>query len=414
MINRDPRYQSLVLHHAVCRWPKAELVPYEAQTRGFIPPEFLAQGFDAVIVDEDCPLGGGLYWLKDLSSRPGFAPLIFLTAHDDAELEAEAAASGAHGVVSRAKISHDRLLNLLESAAATQAKARGQRRLLPEGREAQTFGEVRIPHYRRIRRLATGPVSDLYLAESEQAGTLVALKVARDREEAGVLDESFKRFLQEYEIVHRIHHKSIVTLYDLGVSDEHAYLVMEYFASGDLRRRMRAGITQSEALAYATSIARGLAAIHAAGVLHRDLKPGNVMLRDDGTLALIDFGLAKDAALQAEITDRGMIFGTPHYMSPEQGHGEPLDGRSDLYSLGVILYEMLAGVKPYLADNPMAIVYLHRKSPVPRLPEHLSAYQTVVDRLLAKTPAERFGSAVEAEAALQALQPRPLAAAESL
>ena len=84
MINRDPRYQSLVLHHAVCRWPKAELVPYEAQTRGFIPPEFLAQGFDAVIVDEDCPLGGGLYWLKDLSSRPGFAPLIFLTACDDA------------------------------------------------------------------------------------------------------------------------------------------------------------------------------------------------------------------------------------------------------------------------------------------------------------------------------------------
>ena len=410
MINRDSRYQTLMLHHAVCRWPKATLVAYDPQASGFIPAEFLAQGFDAVLVDEDCPLGGGLYWLKDLTSRTGFAPVIFLTARENPGLEAEAMRSGAHGVLSRSKISHTRLLRVLESAAALQAKARSQRRTSPEGREAQTFGDVRIPQYRRIRRIAAGPVSDLYLAESEQAGALVALKVARDREEAGVLDESFKRFLQEYEIVHRIHDKTIVRLYDLGVSDEHAYLVMEYFASGDLRRRMRAGMTEGEAIAYGVSIARGLAAIHAAGVLHRDLKPGNVMLRDDGTLALIDFGLAKDAALQAEITDRGMIFGTPHYMSPEQGHGEPLDGRSDLYSLGVILYEMLVGAKPYVADNPMAIVYLHRKSPVPRLPPELSPCQSVVDRLLAKTPGERYSSAVEAGEALKSLQSQPLVA----
>ena len=125
------------------------------------------------------------------------------------------------------------------------------------------------------------------------------------------------------------------------------------------------GLTPREALQFAAAIARALAAVHAAGVLHRDLKPGNVMLREDGSIALIDFGLSKDAALALDITETGTIFGTPHYMSPEQGHAEPLDERSDLYSLGVILFEMLTGEKPFRAENPMAIVYKHRKDADP-------------------------------------------------
>jgi serine/threonine protein kinase len=136
-------------------------------------------------------------------------------------------------------------------------------------------------------------------------------------------------------------------------------------------------------------------------VLHRDLKPGNVMLREDGSPALIDFGMSKDTALAQEVTDTGLIFGTPHYMSPEQGHGEPIDARSDLYSLGVIVFEMLARAKPFAAENPMAIIYKHRKEPVPRLPERFGALQPIIERFLAKDPQDRYQNATEAKLALE-------------
>jgi eukaryotic-like serine/threonine-protein kinase len=268
--------------------------------------------------------------------------------------------------------------------------------------ESQCFGGAFIRGYRRIRQVAAGARADIYLAEREPTGERVALKVVRDEPEGqGEAPDSFLRFLQEYEIAQRIRHPGIVRLFDLGVSDEHAWLVMEYFPRGDLRRRMKRPVAPRRAVRVAAAIARALDALHAGGVVHRDLKPGNVMLREDGSIALIDFGLSKDAAQRLDLTERGLIFGTPHYMSPEQGHGEPTDARSDLYSLGVILYEMLTGGKPYRAENPMAVIYKHRKEPVPQLAEGLEGLQPMLERLLAKRPEERFGSALEAAQALE-------------
>src|SRR5262249_9094472 len=149
--------------------------------------------------------------------------------------------------------------------------------------------------YRCIRRLSAGATSDLYVAESERGGSLGAVKVARGRQGEAQPVGGVPGFLQEDENAQRIASAAGGGLHDLGVSDEHAWLVMEYFALGDLRRRMRGSLSPREALHYAVAIARALTAVHAAGVLHRDLKPGNVMLRADGSIALIDFGLSKDA-----------------------------------------------------------------------------------------------------------------------
>ncbi len=380
--------------------PQAQLTVHRPVSQGALAPEFLAQGFDAVLLADSWPGGRGLNWARELASRAGFAPLVLLT---DADLSAarEACALGAY-TLSREELERDTFAQVLVAAEQRQALARAVWRSSRAGRETQRFGDAFIRGYRFIRRLASGPTSDLFVGESERAGKLVALKVARDRqdEESQPVD-MFQRFLQEYELAQRINSTAVVRLHDLGVSDEHAWLVMEYFELGDLRRRMRASLAPREALRFAAAIARSLAAVHGAGVLHRDLKPGNIMLRHDGSVALIDFGLSKDLALALDLTDSGTIFGTPHYMSPEQGHAEPLDARSDLYSLGVILFEMLTGHKPYRAENPMAIVYKHRKEPIPQLPAQFEAVQPLLERLLAKTPADRIATAEEAAEALQ-------------
>jgi serine/threonine protein kinase len=326
---------------------------------------------------------------------------VLLCEGRDDSLARELSALGAFSV-SHEDLDREAFTQVLTAAERRQSHARAIWRSSPAGRETQRFGDAFIRGYRCIRRLAAGVTSDLYVGESERAGALVALKVARDRQDEDQPVDAFRRFLQEYEIAQRIASPAVVRLYDLGVSDEHAWLVMEYFAHGDLRRRMRAGLAPREALRLAVAIAEALAAVHGAGVLHRDLKPGNIMLRADGSIALIDFGLSKDAALALDVTDTGTIFGTPHYMSPEQGHAEELDERSDLYSLGVILFEMLTGTKPFRAENPMAIVYKHRKDPLPQLPSQFAAVQPVLERLLAKSPADRFAGALPAATALRA------------
>ncbi|MFT3904917.1 MAG: protein kinase [Steroidobacteraceae bacterium] len=401
-IEDDPKHRALIRHHLACRWPEAEVNAYSPTQRGPIPPEFLAQGYDAVLLAHEWHGGEGLEWLQELRARAGFAPVIFLGEPGNAGLRAQAEAAGAATVLARGEMSHAELIGAVESAAQRHRAELADWRVTPAAEESRRFGDARIPGYRRARLLARGSVSQLYVAESEKAATLVVLKVSPSvRDESGV-DQSFNRFLQEYEIAQRVRHPNIVRLYEFGIADDHAYLAMEYFPQGDLRRRMRLGIAPAEALEIATQIARVMIAIHGAGILHRDLKPGNIMLRNDGQIALIDFGLAKHAALEYEITDTGLIFGTPHYMSPEQGHGQELDPRSDLYSLGVVLFEMLAGRKPFTADNPMGIIYMHRNSPLPELPEPVRALQPLIARLLAKDPVDRFENAAEAARELDA------------
>jgi len=396
VIDDDPRYRALLRHHVTCYWPEADLVSYNPAQRGPMQAEYLAQGFDAVLLDEDWAGGRGIDWLPELAGRAGFAPILFLADRDDDAQAAAARAAGAFEVIARNKIDHQNLLVTLGLARQRQRTQLEVWRATDVGRLAEQFGDAVIPGYRRIRRLAAGSVSVLYLGESLALGSLVVLKVTPLARKESAIDQAFERFVQEFDIVKRIRHPSVVRLHDLGVAPGHAYLVMEYFVSGDLRTRMRTALPAATALEFARDIAIGLDAIHSVGVLHRDLKPGNVMLREDGSLALIDFGLAKHREVALEVTHSGLILGTPHYMSPEQGHGEPVDGRSDLYSLGIILYEMLTRTKPFDAVNPMEIIYKHRNEPLPSLEPELRWLRPLLERLLAKRPEQRFASAKEA------------------
>jgi len=380
-------------YHVSIVWPDAECRVHAPLVAGRLHRAFCAIGFDVVLLDDRVEHGRGREWFENLMHRPHFPPVIYLAPGSEAQLMEEVMQRGAHECIVRERIDHRRLALALRAGVQKRRQELALAATAGVAGQESRFGEVTILGHRFVRELAVGGTSMVYLAESERAGDMVVLKVLRESQDGNEDQVQFARFLQEYELISKIRHPNVVRIYDLGIADDHAFIAMEYFPRGDLRSKITKPLPPAVALAYLSQMAAALEVVHEVGVLHRDLKPGNVMLRADNSLALIDFGLAKEADFKGEITGTGEIFGTPYYMSPEQGHGQSLDQRSDLYSLGVIFYEMLTNKKPYLAPTPMGVIYLHGNAPLPQLEGDLTKYQPLVDRLMAKDPADRFASA---------------------
>jgi len=254
---------------------------------------------------------------------------------------------------------------------------------------------LRLKGFRLVRKIASGHTTGVYLAEREADGLPVVLKVLEAS--ATAMGASLARFIQEYALLSRITDPHVIRIYDQGFSDDHAYIAMEYFERGDLRTELRAGMFAERAVEVARQVARALHVVHAAGIVHRDLKPENVMLRRDGSVALADFGVAKpleaDLALGLARTRHGEVVGTPYYLSPEQARGGVVTPASDLYSLGVMFYEMLAGTRPFTGETLDLLLALHLTAPPPPLPPDVAGLQPVLDRLLAKAPEDRYPSA---------------------
>jgi DNA-binding response OmpR family regulator len=254
-----------------------------------------------------------------------------------------------------------------------------------------------IPGYAILQKIGESEAAAVYLAIAEDLGHNVALKVSK-RRHSGDPNDSGQRaimFQREFEAIAALDHPSIIDLFDYGIHEGVEYLAMEYFPCGDLKARLQNPLTADEAIAFLKEVARSLKVVHEAGIIHRDLKPPNVMLRDDGSVVLIDFGLARSLLSGDGSTRTGVLRGSPYYMSPEQAQGEVLDARTDIYSLGVILYEMLAGKKPYLGASAIDVLQQHVMAPVPELPVHHLFYQPLLERLMSKSREQRIVSCDE-------------------
>ncbi len=258
-----------------------------------------------------------------------------------------------------------------------------------------------IPGYIIRLKIGESEKAVVYLGTSISLGHSVALKVSKTLRD----DAAGRQFLErEYTAIIAIRDPLVVQIYDYGVHAGFEYLAMEYLVRGDLKARLQLGVTEVEALRYVEQIARALRVVHHAGLLHRDLKPPNVMLRDNDAVALIDFGLARALDGSTPSTRTGVLRGSPYYMSPEQALGEPLDSRSDFYSLGIMFYEMLTGRKPYTGGTAMEVLQQHVNAPLPRLPHSLGRYQPLLTQLVAKARSERFAKADDIIAAIGELR----------
>jgi len=252
---------------------------------------------------------------------------------------------------------------------------------------------IEIPGYRILRPLGQGGMATVYLAVQESLGREVALKVL-----APTLAQdpvACERFLREARTAAKLHHPHIIAVHDVGVHNGTPFMSISYESGGTVAQTTRAQEDPKFAFRIVRDIAEALDYAHRQGVVHRDVKPENILLRPDGNCVLSDFGIAHAVEAQTGLTREGTSVGTPHYMSPEQLRGEHADGRSDLYSLGVVFYQLLTGDLPYQGTDGWAIGMQHIMAPIPKLPARLAYLQELLDGLLAKEPAARLQSGAE-------------------
>jgi len=393
---------------------EVEIIEYDFDHMGKPAADYDWSEYDVLFLDYKLgPSEDGLQWLKEFRNQPGFPPTIILTAEGDEYIAVKSIKLGAADYINKVDVSPKRVAEMVNEALDFGEKTISEQQ--NDFNEAtQIIKNIRVVKedvipdsgldigYKFVRMIGEGAMSKVYLAERISDKLTVVLKVldlTKVREE-----KLIQRFIQEAELISELNSPFVVKIYEHGLTNEYGYIAMEFFSRGDLKQRTELGLHHEVAIIYATHIAYGLDQIHSIGVIHRDLKPANIMFRGDDSLALADFGISKKLNEPNDITTLGQILGTPHYMSPEQGEGHPIDQRSDIYSAGILLYELLTGEKPFRAPTPAALIYQHVHADIPKLPAHLLQYQDMINLTLAKKPEDRNQSAKELIAALESFQ----------
>ncbi|HSR63663.1 MAG TPA: protein kinase [Gammaproteobacteria bacterium] len=390
--------------------PEAAVREVDIGKQAYSPDTTSLDNYALVLVDYDLGEGqNGLHLIQSLVKQPHVPPIILLLdSTQDSNIAINAMRVGASNYIIKSEINTRNVLQKITDSLEMAADKTGTRLPVTNIEDDTDFFDLTtdigivnkkedeglvIPGYTIIRELAKGGMSTVLLAKSEEDDSMVVLKVMflTGQED----QQSLKRFIQEYNLISNLVHPHVIRIFERAFASDFAYIAMEYLPHGDLSSRICEGITPDDALEYLHQIAMGLEAAHKLNIVHRDLKPGNILFNDDNTLVITDFGAAKVLDETTDITIGDAVVGTPYYISPEQGSGGQIDNRSDLYSLGVIFFEMLTGSRPYKAGSIAQLIHAHMNSPIPQLEGEFSIYQPLIDGLLAKEPNERFQKASE-------------------
>lgn len=383
----------MLLRSAVKGWKAASVQTLGSDLSSALADPAKLKTFDVVLAGCDFSRDGSsqnptLAAIRALAADPGNPPVILLTDGGSEYTAVQAIKAGAFDCIPKNLLGKEQIIAAVQKALISYR---------PSGAGEASTASLRLFGYDIRRCLSHHRNVSVHVAFSAERGEEVVLKVLHRGRGSLSRDENFARFVSEFKLLYDIDDPAVAEIYDFRVTSQYCYIAMEYFPLGHLGRKLTHPLKPNVALALAAEIAGALSIIHAAGIVHRDLKPGNVMLRDDGTVALIDFGISESTMSDTSDThdELALISGTPYYMSPEQARGEATDERTDLYALGVILYQMLTHTKPYTGSSTEYILGQHKEAPLPALPGHLAAYQQLVDRLLAKNIEQRLSSARE-------------------
>ena len=403
LVNDDSKeFRERVAQSLGAAMPDADLTLWDPVAQGKPGVGFDWRRYDALLLD-DSPGPGqdGLEWLREFRVDGAVPPTLVLSDTGGEDTAVRAIKAGAADYLRKPDVTPIRLAMAIKEAmieAVEISRDVDQLRMtqqLPITQIGEPAGNVKldVPGYKVLRKIGEGGMSRVYLAERESDGLRLVLKMLDPR--LAREPQSQARFVREYKIIQRIQNEHVVMIFDQGFTSAKPWLAMEYFPGGDLQARIRKGISSMGALKILVQIAEALDAVHAAGVVHRDLKPQNIMFRANHRLAILDFGLARELDATSTLTQKGMVMATPLYMSPEQCLGHSHDARGDLYAAGAILHEMLTGKHLYEGDNASALAYQHVHGEIPKLPRRLAGYQPILARLVAKRPDDRFQSARE-------------------
>ncbi len=403
----DGTTRATLSRHIIKEWPTATVTACNDTGPMLARKIHALHSYDVILVAidfaarSDCWEAGGLTWLRHIGDS-GIHPPVVVVAESGSEYSAvQTMAAGAADYLPQTLLTREFLISRVQ-ALLGDPRGNTSERMRNARRTAAQMG-LNPFGYQLIDCLDYSGLRAVFLARSRELKCDVVLKTLCTDEGALTLDPEYLRFAREFSLISYFDHPAVAGIFEFKANRRYCYIAMEYFARGDLRARMSKSVTQSEALRLFSALLDSLELVHEAGIVHRDLKPSNVMLRDDQRVALIDFGLARELDDLTELTVAGEVRGTPYYMSPEQAQGEPADERSDLYSAGIVLFELLTGEKPYRGNTAAAILEQHVSAPVPMLADGASRFQPVLEQLLTKSPDARFQRVGELRAALRPL-----------